>query len=88
MHEMPKPSEQHRKLHRFAGNWVGEEKLTPSPWGPGGPALGRLTGFTLLSLALACWPGLGREGRPAVPALLTFSLLARHISFICGSAVD
>ena len=34
MHEMPKPSEHHLKLHRFAGNWVGEEKLSPSPWGP------------------------------------------------------
>jgi hypothetical protein len=44
MQEMPKPSENHRKLHRFAGNWVGEEKLSPSPWGPGGPAMGRLTG--------------------------------------------
>jgi hypothetical protein len=44
MHEMPKPGEHHRKLHRFAGNWVGEETLSPSPWGPGGSAMGRLQG--------------------------------------------
>jgi hypothetical protein len=41
-----------------------------------GQALGRLTGFTLLSLALACWPGLGAERRSAVRALLIFSLLS------------
>ena len=41
-----------------------------------GQALGRLTGFTLLSLALACWPGLGTERRSAVRALLVFSLLS------------
>jgi hypothetical protein len=50
--------------------------LFGAEFSPPGQALGRLTGFTLLSLALACWPGLGREGRPAVPALLTFSLLS------------
>jgi hypothetical protein len=41
MRDMPKPNENHRKLHRFAGKWIGEEKLEPSPWGPGGPAVGR-----------------------------------------------
>jgi hypothetical protein len=32
--EMPKPGEPHRKLHRFIGNWIGEEKLTHAPGGP------------------------------------------------------
>jgi hypothetical protein len=39
--EMPKPTEEHRKLHVLAGDWVGDEKLSPSPWGPGGDAVGR-----------------------------------------------
>jgi hypothetical protein len=42
--EMPKPTEEHRKLHVLAGDWVGDEKLSPSPWGPGGPAVGRYRG--------------------------------------------
>lgn len=41
MMEMPKPGAEHARLARFAGNWSGEEKLADSPWGPGGPALGR-----------------------------------------------
>jgi hypothetical protein len=39
--QMPKPSEEHRRLHMLVGNWSGEEKLSPSPWGPGGLARGR-----------------------------------------------
>jgi hypothetical protein len=39
--EMPKPTDEHRRLHVLAGDWVGEEKLSPSPWGPGGSAIGR-----------------------------------------------
>ncbi len=39
--EMPKPTEAHRRLHAFLGEWEGEEKLSPSPWGPGGTAHGR-----------------------------------------------
>jgi Protein of unknown function (DUF1579) len=39
--DMPKPTEQHRRLHALAGEWVGEETLSPSPWGPGGSAVGR-----------------------------------------------
>lgn len=38
---MPKPNEHHLKLHRLAGRWEGPEKLSPSPWGPGGDATGR-----------------------------------------------
>src|SRR5271165_1303509 len=40
--EMPKPAEVHRKLARLAGRWIGNEKLSPSPWDPeGGAAIGR-----------------------------------------------
>ena len=43
-----------------------------------GQALGRLAGFSLLALALACWPVRGAETKsnPALRALLAFSLLA------------
>ena len=46
--QMPTPTDEHRKLHRLAGTWVGEETLEPSPWGPGGPATGRLSGQVAL----------------------------------------
>src|SRR5262245_33299093 len=39
--DMPKPSDKHRRLHVLVGTWAGEEKLSPSPWGPGGAAVGR-----------------------------------------------
>ena len=39
-----------------------------------GRALGRLAGFALLALALACWPGAAAETRAAPRALLAFSL--------------
>ncbi len=38
---MPQPSAEHQKLSRLVGTWEGEETLSPSPWGPGGPARGR-----------------------------------------------
>jgi hypothetical protein len=41
---MPQPTEQHKKLHLLAGEWEGEETLSPSPWGPGGAAFGRYSG--------------------------------------------
>jgi hypothetical protein len=41
-----------------------------------GQALGRLAGFALLALALACWAGLGAERRSAALALILFSLLS------------
>jgi hypothetical protein len=44
MVDMPRPSKHHEKLHFFAGTWIGEEQLSPSPWGPGGVALGRYIG--------------------------------------------
>jgi hypothetical protein len=42
-----------------------------------GQALGRLAGFALLALALACWPRVGEigEAKAALRALLVFSLL-------------
>jgi hypothetical protein len=43
MQEMPQPNEHHKKLHTLVGTWVGDEKLSPSPWGPGGPARGKYT---------------------------------------------
>jgi hypothetical protein len=43
-----------------------------------GTALGRVGGFALLSLGLACWPGRESAGAntPALRALLTYNLLA------------
>ncbi len=41
-----------------------------------GQMLGRLAGFALLALALACWPGGGADVRSALRALLVFSGLA------------
>jgi len=43
-----------------------------------GMALGRVAGFALLSLGLACWPGLDSAGAntQAARALLTYNLLA------------
>ena len=41
--EMPKPGPAHEKLARLVGNWVGQEKISPSPWDPaGGVATGRV----------------------------------------------
>jgi hypothetical protein len=38
--EMPKLNQQHQTLHRLAGKWIGEETMHPSPFGPGGKAIG------------------------------------------------
>jgi hypothetical protein len=38
---MPKPTKQHEKLHQLAGTWLGEEKMHPSEWSPGGTAKGK-----------------------------------------------
>ncbi|MGH8080820.1 MAG: hypothetical protein ACREP7_09600 [Lysobacter sp.] len=39
--EFPRPDPaQLALLHRFAGDWSGPELASPSPWGPGGPAIG------------------------------------------------
>ena len=42
-HEMPKPGPEHEELAALEGTWEGEEQLSPSPWGPGGKARGRMT---------------------------------------------
>jgi hypothetical protein len=41
-----------------------------------GQALGRLAGFALLALALACWPRGGVASRSALRALLAFSVFS------------
>ena len=38
--DMPKPGAEHTRLMRFVGKWSGDEQLSDSPWGPGGPARG------------------------------------------------
>jgi hypothetical protein len=43
---------------------------------PAGQALGRLSGFTLFALALACWPRPGAERKASIQALLLLSLLS------------
>jgi hypothetical protein len=43
MNQMPQIGDCHRRLHLLAGDWIGDERISPSPWGPGGPAVGRLT---------------------------------------------
>jgi hypothetical protein len=43
---------------------------------PAGQALGRLAGFSLFALALACWPRLGADRVSSIRALLLFSLLS------------
>jgi hypothetical protein len=40
--EMPKVTKEHEKLHVFAGRWVGDEVMHPSPMGPGGAATGEM----------------------------------------------
>ncbi|MEP6653881.1 MAG: serine hydrolase [Myxococcales bacterium] len=53
--EMPKVTEEHEKLHVFAGEWEGEEMMKPGPMGPGGLARGEMKvrvaidGFFVLS---------------------------------------
>ena len=40
--DMPQPGPAQERLQRFVGRWAGPEVLAPSPWGPGGPATGRI----------------------------------------------
>jgi hypothetical protein len=40
--QIPKPSSAHNQLARLAGRWIGNERLSPSPWNPkGGTAVGK-----------------------------------------------
>jgi hypothetical protein len=47
--EMPKPGAPHKQLAKLVGDWIGEEKMHPSPWDPKG---GVATGKVRNSLAL------------------------------------
>lgn len=40
--EMPKVTPDHEKLYAFAGEWEGEETMSPGPMGPGGSATGKM----------------------------------------------
>jgi len=40
--EMPKVTDQHRKLYALTGDWEGTETIAESPWGPAGTAIGKL----------------------------------------------
>lgn len=42
--DMPTVTDEHKKLHALAGRWVGEETMSPSPWGAGGAAVGHFDG--------------------------------------------
>lgn len=53
--EMPKLTDAHKNLQRFAGKWSGQETIAPTPWDPkGGTAIGRvenkvaINGFAVL----------------------------------------
>ena len=54
----------------FAGLLFGSGLASP------GPGIGRMAGFALLSLALACWPTRDAAAGPALRALLLFSVLS------------
>jgi len=41
--DMPKTGPEHARLLAFVGEWEGPEELSPSPWGPGGAAFGRMS---------------------------------------------
>ena len=51
----------------FAGLLFGSGLASP------GPGIGRMAGFALLSLALACWPTRDAAAGPALRGLLLFS---------------
>ena len=40
MNGMPVAGENHKKLHRLAGRWTGAEKMSKTPFSPGGEAIG------------------------------------------------
>jgi hypothetical protein len=54
-----------------------------------GRAVGRLAGFALLALGLACWPGVrGDEPAAALGAMLMYSLLTTIYLLYLGIASD
>jgi hypothetical protein len=45
MNWRPRPGTPHERLYALVGRWEGMELLHPSPWGPGGPAVGRFANY-------------------------------------------
>jgi hypothetical protein len=44
----PEVTDDHRKVHRFAGTWRSEETMLDSPWAKGGPAQGLVKALVVL----------------------------------------
>jgi hypothetical protein len=71
---LPRLTPTHDRLAALAGAWRGPERLAPSPWSPGGPAVGTHTfavgagGFALVQDY--------REERAGVPALTGHGVFA------------
>ena len=65
--EMPKPTDHHRKLQALAGQWVGQEKMHPSPWDPkGGTVTSRTTSrLDVSGFFLTCDYVQERGGQPS-----------------------
>jgi len=63
--EMPKPTEDHQKLKKLAGQWHGMEKMYPSDWDPkGGVATGRQSAkVSLDGFAVVCDYEQERDGQ-------------------------
>lgn len=62
--EMPRPTAEHERLHRMVGSWIADETIHPSPWGPGGAAIGRATARVALDgLAVVTDYEQERDGR-------------------------
>jgi xanthine/uracil permease len=68
----------------FVGLLLGAELSEP------GQALGRLAGFALLALGLACWPAAQAQSRTgaALRAMLIYSLLTTAYLLYLGIATD
>jgi len=42
--QMSVPTDEHKRMSKLAGTWIGDDTLMPSPWLPkGGKAIGRMT---------------------------------------------
>ena len=65
MAAMVTPNEQHHRLKALAGEWVGEETLSASPWGPGGQATGKVSARVDLDGFFVLWDYVEeRNGKP------------------------
>ena len=55
--EMPTVTDSHKRLHRLAGSWLGQETMHPSPWDPkGGAATARVENRRPASHACSALP--------------------------------